>query len=118
MSPLLCLVLTLIAIAPTPEITGTVVDDHGKPVAGISVTALSLPSSLLVAKAVSGSDGSFNFAGLANGGYGLEAKADDSACAFSDAIQVDSGFTSVVRLRLVKGLCENPVELRQPPVNR
>ncbi|HET6276310.1 MAG TPA: carboxypeptidase-like regulatory domain-containing protein [Candidatus Cybelea sp.] len=111
------MILTLIAVAPTPEITGTIVDGHAKPVPGISISAVALPSSLVIAKTVSGPDGSFNFTGLARGGYGIEAKSD-SACAFSDAIQVDDGFTSVVRLLLVKGLCQNPVELQQPPVTR
>lgn len=118
MNLLLCLVPTLVAISlPAPEIAGTIVDDHAKPVAGISISAVALPSSQVIAKTVSGSDGSFSFAGLMGGGYGLEAQVD-SACAFSDAIQVDNGFTSVVRLRLVKGLCENSVELRQPPASR
>lgn len=101
-----CLVLTLVEIsAPNPEITGKIVDDHTKPVAGISIAAVALPSSHLIGKAISGSDGSFSFAGLADVGYGPEAEAG-SACAFSDAIQVDDGFTRFVQLRLVKGLCK------------
>lgn len=111
MNVFLCLVLTLVAVSPAPEITGTIVDDHGEPVRGVSISAVALPSSQIVAKTVSEPDGSFRFGDLARGGYGLEAKTD-SACAFSDAIQVDDGFTSIVRLRLVEGLCRNAMALR------
>lgn len=111
MNLFLCLILTLVAVSPAPEIKGTIIDDHAKPVAGISISAVALPSSQVIASTVSGPDGWFSFAGLAHGGYGLEAKTQ-SSCAFSDAIEVDKGFTSVVRLRLVKGLCQNAMALR------
>jgi hypothetical protein len=104
MNVLFCLILTLAALSPAPEITGTIVDDRGKRVSGISLSVVSLPSSQVIAKTLSGSDGSFSVTGLAPGSYGLEAKTD-SACAFSDAIQVHDGFTSIVRLRLVTGFC-------------
>lgn len=110
MNVALCLALALAAVSPTPEITGTVVDDQGKPVARISISVVSLSSNDVIRKTLSKSDGSFSFTGLVSGGYGLEAKTD-SACAFSDAVQVDNGFTSVVRLRLVKELCRNPISV-------
>jgi hypothetical protein len=62
-------------------------------------------------RAVSGSDGSFRFSNLAPGLYGLSAKTV-SACAFSDAIRVNDGFTRVVHLRLIKGLCQNAIAFR------
>jgi hypothetical protein len=70
----------------------------------MSLSVVSPPSSQVIEKTLSGSDGSFTITGLAAGSYGLEARTD-SACAFSDAIQVHDGFTSTVRLRLVRGLC-------------
>ena len=106
MNLVICLILALAALSPIPEITGTVVDDRGKLVSGISISVVSLPFTQVIEKARSRPDGSFSFAGLARGSYGLEAKTE-SACAFSDAIQVDNGFTTVVHLRLVKGLCGN-----------
>jgi hypothetical protein len=115
MAWLLALAMTLAALGPATEIKGTVVDSHGRPVRGVPVSAVELPSSNIVATTVSGPDGSFSFAGFTHsGGYGLEARTD-SACAFSDAIQVDIGFTSVVRLRLIEGLCQNPVSFGSPP---
>ncbi|MGB7048410.1 MAG: carboxypeptidase-like regulatory domain-containing protein [Candidatus Cybelea sp.] len=117
MNVALCLALGLAALSPTPEITGTIVDYQGKPVAQTSISVVSLSSNDVISETLSNSNGSFSFAGLASGGYGLEAKTD-SACAFSDAVQVDAGFTSVVRLRLVKGLCQNPISiLRNHPVH-
>ena len=104
MNVLFCLILTLAALSPAPQITGTIVDDRGKLVSGISLSVVSLPSSQVIEKALSGSDGSFSVTGLASGNYGLEANTD-SACAFSDAIHVHNGFTNIVRLRLVRGLC-------------
>jgi hypothetical protein len=111
---MLCLILTLATLSPAPEITGTIVDDRGKLASGISLSVVSLPSSEVVENTLSGPDGSFSIAGLAPGSYGLQAKTK-SACAFSDAIQVHNGFTSMVRLRLVRGLCQNPIALRIAP---
>lgn len=105
MNLLLCLIVTLAAVTPAPEITGTIVDDRGKALSGIAVSGVSLPSSQEMEKTTSGPDGSFSFAGLIAGGYGIEANSG-SDCAFSNAIQVSGGFTSVVRLRLVQGLCD------------
>jgi hypothetical protein len=110
----LCLILTLAALSPSPEIVGTIVDDGGKFVSGISVSVLSLPSNQIMKKTLSGSVGSFSFADLGPGVYGLSAKTD-STCAFSDAIRVDNGFTRIVRLRFVKGLCKNPIAFRNRP---
>jgi hypothetical protein len=45
----------------------------------------------------------------------LEAKTD-SGCAISDPIRVDIGFTTVVHLRLIKGLCQPIAILRNPRV--
>lgn len=104
MNALLCLILTVAALSPAPEITGTIVDDHGKLSSGIPLSIVSLPSDQVVESTRSAPDGSFTVTDLHPGSYGVEAKTD-SACAFSDAIQVHAGFTSVVRLRLVKGLC-------------
>jgi hypothetical protein len=108
MNLVVCLILILTALSPAPEITGTVVDGHGKPVSGVPISAITLPSSDVVQKTVSESDGSFRFMGLAPGDYGVEAETR-SACAFSDAIRVDTGFTTALRLRLVPGLCRHPI---------
>ena len=108
MSLILCMILALASLSTTPAIVGTIVDEHGKPVSGVPIVILSLPNNQVMEKTRSGSDGSFSFAGVASGGYGLRAKID-SACAFSDAIHVENGFTSIVHLRLVNGLCQNPI---------
>ncbi|MGA8534790.1 MAG: carboxypeptidase-like regulatory domain-containing protein [Candidatus Tumulicola sp.] len=113
MNLIFCLILTLAALSPAPEITGMIADDHGKVASGISLSLISLPSDQVMEKTLSSSDGSFSFAGLASGNYGLEAKTE-SACAFSDAIQVHHGFTSIVHLRLVTGFCQKPIVLESP----
>lgn len=112
-----CLILTLAALSPPPEITGTVVDYQGRLVSGVSIAVVSINSDQIIRKTHSASDGSFSFTGMSSGGYGVAAKTD-SACAFSDAIQVDAGLTSVVRLRLVKGLCLDAAHFARPPRNR
>ena len=104
----ICLVLTLAALSPTPEITGTIVDYHGDLVSGVPISVVALYANQTVEKTLSGSDGSFHFTDLAPGAYGLEAKTA-SGCAISDPIRVDVGFTSIVRLQLIKGLCQNPI---------
>lgn len=109
-----CCILTFAALSPAPEITGSIVDDNGKLVSGVPISVVALLANQTIEKTLSGSDGSFDFTDLAPGAYGLEAKTD-SACAFSDEIGVSIGFTSVVRLRLVKGLCQSPVVLWNYP---
>lgn len=106
----LCFMLTLAALSPGPEIAGTIVDDAGKPVSGINVTVLSLPADRTMRRTLSAPDGSFSFTDLPPGVYGLSAKTT-STCAFSDAIGVNAGFTRIVRLRLVKGLCQTAITL-------
>jgi hypothetical protein len=103
-----CLILTLAALPATPEITGSIVDCNGKPVSGVLISVVALYANQSVEKTLSGSDGSFRFTNLAPGNYGLSANTH-SACAFSDPIRVDVGFTSIVRLRLVNGLCKNAI---------
>jgi hypothetical protein len=110
MTVLLSVILTVAALSPPPEITGTIVDYQGKPVAKTSISVVLLSSNDVISKTLSEPDGSFRFTGLAPGDYGLEAKTD-AACAFSDAIEVDTGFTAIVRLRMVKGLCQNPISI-------
>jgi hypothetical protein len=118
MNLVICLALALAALAPPPEIAGTIVDYNGKPVSGVTISLVGVISEdRLTKKAVSESDGSFSFTGLAPGGYGLVAKTD-GACAMSDAIWVDVGFTRVVRLRLTKGYCNGPaLHFAEPPGN-
>lgn len=104
----ICLVLTLAALSSAPEITGTVVDYNSKPISGVLISVVAINSeSKVIRRTVSESNGSFSFTDLANGAYGLVARTD-SACAISDAIEVNIGFTSVVRLRLARGLCQGP----------
>ena len=114
MNLVICMLLTLAVLPPTPEITGTIVDDNGKPVSGVPISVVAVLANQTIEKTLSGWDGSFHFTDIAPGAYGLEAKTD-SACAFSDEIGVTIGFTSVVRLRLIKGLCKNPIALFAPP---
>lgn len=111
-----CLLAMLVVSSPAPEITGTIVDHSGKPISKIGVAVVAIDSDQVIKKTLSDSDGSFDFAGLTSGGYALVAKTD-SACALSDPIQVDSGFTAVVRLRLINGLCQNPVRFAKPPLD-
>jgi hypothetical protein len=111
MSLVVCLILTLAAWSAAPEITGTIVDYNGRLVSGVSISVVGLTSDAKVTKkTLSGSDGSFSFTGLAPGPYGLKAETD-LGCAISDPIRVDVGFTSIVRLRLVRGLCQNAIVL-------
>lgn len=117
MNLVICLVLTLAVLLPTPEITGTVVDYKGELVSNIPISVVALYANQTVEKTVSGSDGSFRFTHLAPGTYGLEAKTD-SNCAYSVPIRVDTGFTTVVHLRLVKGLCGYPISDLAEPANR
>jgi large repetitive protein len=119
MNPVICLALVLAALSPPPEITGTIVDYNGKPVAGVPISVVAVNSEDQVTKkTVSESNGSFSFTGLAPGGYGLVAKTG-SACAISDAIEVDIGFTSIVHLRLAKRWCYgSALHFAEPPVNR
>jgi hypothetical protein len=106
-----CLLLTLAVSSPAPEITGTIADYNGKPVSDLSISVVGLNSEQRVTQTTrSGFDGSFQFYDLAPGFYGLRAKTD-LGCAISDPIRVERGFTTVVRLRLVKGLCQNAVTL-------
>jgi hypothetical protein len=101
-----CLSFILAAVSPGPEIAGTLVGDDGKPVSGVSVSVELVPSGPEASKTASQADGSFSFTGLAPGAYGVVAKTK-SACAFSSAVSVHPGFTSVVHLHLVKGLCSS-----------
>ncbi|HEY2473270.1 MAG TPA: carboxypeptidase-like regulatory domain-containing protein [Candidatus Cybelea sp.] len=110
MNPVICLMLTLATLSPTPEITGTIVDYNGRLVSGVRISVVALYASQTIEKTLSGSDGSFHFTDLAPGAYGVAAKTD-SGCAYSDPIRVDIGFTTVVHLRLIKGLCQNPIGL-------
>ncbi|MGB9652046.1 MAG: carboxypeptidase-like regulatory domain-containing protein, partial [Candidatus Cybelea sp.] len=113
-NPVICLVLTLAAISPAPEITGTIVDYNGRLVSEVAISVVALYANQTIEKSLSGSDGSFHFAGLAPGAYGLAAKTD-SGCAISDPIRVDIGFTTVVHLRLIKGLCQSPIAILPKP---
>jgi large repetitive protein len=118
MKLVICAILTLAALSPAPEVAGTIVDYNGKPVPGVPISIVAIDSEDQVTKkTVSESNGSFSFTGLAPGAYGVVAKTD-SACAISDAIRVDIGFTSIVRLRLAKGWCYGPaLHFAEPPVN-
>jgi Carboxypeptidase regulatory-like domain len=110
MNLVICLILTVAALSPTPEITGTIVDAHGDLVSGVPISVVALYANQTVEKTLSGSDGSFHFTDLAPGAYGLEAT-PASGCAISDPIRVDIGFTSIVHLQLIKGLCQNPIAI-------
>jgi Carboxypeptidase regulatory-like domain len=112
MNPVICLILTLAALSPSPEITGTIVDYNGSLVASVPISVIALYANQTIEKTLSGSDGSFRFTDLAPGAYGLAAKTE-SGCAISDPIRVDIGFTTVVHLRLIKGLCQNPIAILQ-----
>ena len=108
MNSVICLILSLAALLPTLEITGTIVDYHGELVSGVPISVVALYANQIVEKTLSGPDGSFQFTDLAPGAYGLEAKTN-SGCAISDPVRVDIGFTTVVRLRLIEGLCQDPI---------
>lgn len=111
MNLVICLMLTLAILSPPPEITGTIVDTNGKLVSRIPISVVAITSDRVIKRTVSESNGSFHFTGLAPGGYGVVANTG-SACAISEAIRVDIGFTKVVRLRLTKGLCKTLFILR------
>jgi Carboxypeptidase regulatory-like domain len=113
MNSLIGLLLTLAVLAPATEVTGTIVNDDGKLVSGVPIQVVAIYTGQVMQKTLSGSDGTFRFTGLAPGGYGVSAKTD-SACAFSNAIQVNAGFTSIVRLRLIDGMCRNALIYAEP----
>jgi hypothetical protein len=79
MNLVICSILTLAALAPAPEIAGTIVDYNGRLVSGVPVSVIALYANQIVEKTLSGSDGSFHFTDLALGAYGLEAKTDSGA---------------------------------------
>jgi hypothetical protein len=106
MNLVMCLALMVAVASPAPESLGDVVGDDGKAVPGVTISIESIPSSLEAAKTVSRADGSFDFTGLASGNYGVEAKTK-SACAMSNAASVHVGFTSILHLRLIKGVCSS-----------
>ncbi|HEY1680583.1 MAG TPA: carboxypeptidase-like regulatory domain-containing protein [Candidatus Tumulicola sp.] len=108
MNILTCLLLAVAALSPNPEITGTVVGDNGKPVSGVTVSVEPVIGGPDVGKTVTAKDGSFNFSGIPGGYYGVLAKTS-SACAMSSAIEAADGFTTVVHLRLTKGLCDSAI---------
>jgi Carboxypeptidase regulatory-like domain len=114
MNLVICAMLTLVALSPVPEIAGKIVDYNGKVVSGVTISVVAIPSNQVMEKTVSAPDGSFQISGLAAGAYGVEAKTD-AACAISSAIPVSAGFTSVVQLRLIKGLCQSALEFVKPP---
>jgi hypothetical protein len=101
-----CLSLLLALVPPAPEIAGMLVGDDGKPVSGVTISVGLVSSNQQARKTVSGADGSFSFTDLGPGAYGVVAKTN-SACAFSSAVSIHPGFTSVVHLHLVKGLCSS-----------
>lgn len=113
MHTIVCAALTLIAstvspISPNssavPEIIGTVLDFNGKPAAGVPVSIVALPSNQIIQRGISEATGKFEFAGLPPGAYGVAASTS-SACAFSSAVNVSTGYTTLVSLQLVKGMC-------------
>jgi hypothetical protein len=110
---IVCVAFTLIAStvwppspnSPTvPEIIGTVLDFKGKPMAGVPVSILAIPSNQIMQRGISEATGKFEFAGLPPGAYGVTASTR-SACAFSSAINVSTDYTTLVSLRLIKGMC-------------
>ena len=117
MNLIFALMLTLAALSPVPEIAGKIVGSDGKVVSGVPISVVAIPSGQVMEKTVSDADGSFQLSGLAAGAYGVEAKTD-TACAISNAIRVSVGFTSVVRLRLIEGLCQSALEFVKPPVHQ
>jgi hypothetical protein len=115
-----CIMLTLAALSPTPQISGKVVDQNGTAVSGATVSvvsAFSTDSAQAIKKTVSDSNGDFSFTDLGPGPYGVVATTN-SACAVSDTFGVSAGATRVMRLRLINGLCQTPLQFAQPPANR
>jgi hypothetical protein len=114
MNVLICVLLALTvgtrpALSSTPpEITGTVLDYNGKPEAGVSISVVAVYSGQVISKGTSLADGSFYFAGLPSGTYGIAATTS-SACAFSTAIKAVAGYTTAIRLRLIPGLCKGVI---------
>ena len=107
MNFLIGILLAVATASPAPQITGTVVDDNGKPVSGVSVSVEPVMGGPVVVQVASQKDGSFSVSGIPSGSYGVVAKTS-SACAISRAIGISDGYTSVVHLRLVKGFCQAP----------
>ncbi|MGA8097153.1 MAG: hypothetical protein WB810_00690 [Candidatus Cybelea sp.] len=65
MNLVICFILTLAALSPTPQITGTIVDYHRKLVSGVPISVVALYANQTIEKTLYGSDGSFHFTDLA-----------------------------------------------------
>jgi hypothetical protein len=116
----LCTVLALAAPPPAPEIIGKVVDYDGKAVSGVTVSVVSgfaTDSDQAIKRTVSDPNGNFSFTDLGRGPYGIVARTN-SACAISDTFGVSFGATRVMRLQLIKGLCQSPLRFAQPSANQ
>jgi hypothetical protein len=109
---IVCVAFTLMASTVSPpspnsptvsEIVGTILDFNGKPTAGVPVSILAIPSNQIMQRGISEATGKCEFAGLPPGAYGVAASTS-SACAFSPAVNVSTGYTTLVSLQLIKGI--------------
>jgi hypothetical protein len=67
MNFLIGIFLAVATASPAPQITGTVVDDNGKPVSGVSVSVEPVMGGPVVAQVASQKDGSFTVSGIPSG---------------------------------------------------
>jgi len=97
----------------TGTIQGTVTDDSGRPLAGVTVY-LSSPSILGIKIFLSGPSGTFDFPSLASGVYKLTAEMPGFRSTVRDQIILDLGKTFFFHFKLTPSELETEVRLEEP----
>jgi hypothetical protein len=95
-------------------ITGTVVGAERQPIQGADVRLVNVFTGDDMQKTQSDADGTFSFAAVAPGNYGIEA-ATKQACAISDAFRVIPDSKTVLQLRLKdREVCSDAIRFASP----
>lgn len=95
-------------------ITGTVVSEERQPIEGADVRLVNVFTGDTLQKTQSDTDGTFSFAAVAPGNYGIEA-ATKQACVISDAFRVIPDSKTVLQLRLKdRELCSDAIRFASP----
>lgn len=87
------------------NISGTVLDESGRPVGGVAIFVRDEDGNLLerFSMITSGPDGSFSYTSVAPGGYTVTGRGFGYASLEGDMVQVEEGQTSKITLTLVQG---------------
>jgi hypothetical protein len=102
--------------SPGGTVSGSILTPLSRPIDKAEVRLVSVFSGTTVAKTESDADGTFTFAQVGPGSYGIEAS-NQKACAISRAFSVSQDAKIVVTLRLVdRKACSDPVTFAQPAI--